>query len=220
MALATAAGLALTTGCAHSPQQVAGEAGPVGAATPPPSASPSPSRPPTPPSSSPSSSVTPTKTSSKPRTTKRPKPIRVIGPADVLGPTGLGKLQIGMTYDQAEATGMVEAGEGSKRCGSWYLKPDRTGDTTVGWTTVGVSSIPAFGKLATPEGIRIGSNLADVERAYPDLTGQPAEKQGHYGDGLAVAGGEDKYADVHYSFLFVDGSVVKMKLEHDDQRGC
>lgn len=218
MVLVATVGVALS-GCVNSPRQLAGEATPFGAASPIPStiptvaAAPSPSsspssRPPSPPGTS--------KTSIPPEKSSRPSFHRVIGPAKVLGPTGLGKLQIGMTTKEAEATGMVEAGEGDRDCGSWYLKPDVKGGAQVGWSSRGVISIAAYDQIATPEGIRIGSLLAQVEKAYDDLTGVAADKDGgSWGDGPALAGQEDTYGDVHYRFLFVNGAVVKMNLEHD-----
>jgi hypothetical protein len=222
MVLVAAAGVALTTGCANPPQQLAGEAGPVGAASPTPSTTPAVSARPSPsfsPSSSPPSPPSTSKTSTSPKKSSQSKFNRVIGPANVLGPTGLGKLQIGMTTEEAEATGMVEAGEGDRDCGSWYLKPDVRGDAGVGWSSRGVVSIAAYDEIATPEGIRIGSTLAQVAKAYDDLTGVAADNDGgSWGDGPALAGQEDKYGDVHYRFLFVDGAVVKMNLEHDQPR--
>lgn len=223
MVLVATAGVAVTTGCAGSPRHVAGEAGPFGAASPGPSTYPAvtggPSPSSAPPSRPPSSPGT-----SKPATprTKSSKPTfkRVIGPANVLGPTGLGRLQIGMTTEAAEATGMVEAGEGDRDCGSWYLKPDVQGDAVVGWTSRGVVSIAAYDKIATPEGIRLGNTLAQVKRAYDDLTGIAADKDGgSWGDGPGLAGQEDEYGNVHYRFLFVNGAVVEMSLEHD-QPSC
>ncbi|GAA4943684.1 hypothetical protein GCM10025331_33160 [Actinoplanes utahensis] len=139
--------------------------------------------------------------------------------ANVLGPTGIGKLQIGMTTQEAEATGMVEAGEGDDDCGSWYLKPDVNGDAVVGWSSRGLVSIPAYDRIVTPEGIRIGSSLDQVEAAYDDLTGVAADKDGgSWGDGPALGGQEDEHAGVHYRFLFVNGAVVKLILEHDQPR--
>ncbi|WP_152628488.1 hypothetical protein [Actinoplanes utahensis] len=137
----------------------------------------------------------------------------------MLGPTGIGKLQIGMTTQEAEATGMVEAGEGDDDCGSWYLKPDVNGDAVVGWSSRGLVSIPAYDRIVTPEGIRIGSSLDQVEAAYDDLTGVAADKDGgSWGDGPALGGQEDEHAGVHYRFLFVNGAVVKLILEHDQPR--
>ncbi|GAA0453087.1 hypothetical protein Ade02nite_01200 [Paractinoplanes deccanensis] len=221
-----AAGVALAAGCAKQPQQVAGEASPVGAATPVPSATPAATT-----SPAPSTTSAPAPTSTKPRTPSPPatttrtsssppkaKVTRVIGPANVLGPTGIGKLQIGMSRAEAEATGLVVAGEGEDGCGSWYLNLEGAGDSTVGYTSRGVVSIPAFGKVATPEGIRIGSSLADAERAYSDLTGQATDKESSWGEGLATAGQSDRYAGVHYQFTFVHGSIAAMQLKHDQPK--
>lgn len=222
MVLVAAAGVAVTTGCADSPQRVAGEAGPDGAASPAPSKSPEVtggSSPPSSPSAGPPSSPSTSKTSTPPKKSSKPAFQRVIGPADVLGPTGLGRLQIGMTKAAAEATGMVWAGEGDRDCGSWYLKQSVQDEAGVGWSSRGVVSIAAYGRIATPEGIRIGSTLDQVERAYDDLTGIAADRDGgSWGDGPGLAGQQDEYGNVHYRFLFVDGAVVKMILEHDQPR--
>jgi hypothetical protein len=221
--LATAAGIALTTGCANTPQRVEGEAIPVGAASPVPSATRAVTTSPpvsSSPSLSPPASAGTPKSSTTSKKPSQPKVTRVIGPANVLGPTGLGKLQIGMTKKEAEATGMVEAGEGDQHCGSWYLKPDTNGDAGVSWSSRGVVSIAAYDRIATPEGIRIGSTLAQTEKAYEDLSGVATEKNGgSWGDGAALAGENDKYSNVHYRFFFVNGAVTKLKLEHD-QPGC
>ena len=226
VAAVAVAGLA---GCARAPERLAGEAAPIGAASPAPPPSPAATARPSlsstpslsaPPSSRPASpgATSPSATGTS-TPTKKPgsaRVTRVIGPANVLGPTGLGKLQIGMTTTEAEATGMVEAGEGEGDCGSWYLKPAVNGDATVGWTSRGVSSIPAYDRIATPEGIRIGSTLDQAERAYDDLSGVAADKDGgSWGDGPALAGQQDGHANVHYRFLFVNGAVVKLILEHD-----
>ncbi|SNY03744.1 hypothetical protein [Paractinoplanes atraurantiacus] len=225
------AGVTLAAGCAKQPQQVAGEAFPMGGASPSPSAvtTSSVSTPSSSSSSStpPSSSPTPSTTSAKPRTSSSPpktssppppKVSRVIGPAGVLGPTGFGKLQIGMTVKEAEATGLVWAGEGEAGCGSWYLKADGAGESTVGWSSRGVVSIPAYGDIATPEGIKIGSSLAAADEAYSDLSGQAAEKGSTWGEGLAYAGKADKYGNVHYRFTFVNGAVASLVLEHDNPK--
>ncbi|MEV4345029.1 hypothetical protein AB0J83_11180 [Actinoplanes sp. NPDC049596] len=209
-----AAGLIAATGCTKKPQQVGGEAFPVGGTSPSPSAIAAPTvtrTPSSPTSSSPASSPRPSTTSAKPK----PKVTRVIGPANVLGPTGLGKLQIGMTPKEAEATGLVRAGEGDAGCGSWYLNKEGAGDATVGYTSRGVVSIPAYGRIATPEGIRIGSSLADAERTYADLSGQAADRGSTWGEGLAYGGQTDEYANVHYRFTFVRGAVASLALKHD-----
>jgi hypothetical protein len=221
MVVAAVAGVALA-GCANGPQRLTGEAAPAGGA------SPSPSTPATAtarpsvssaPSSGPPASPSTARTSAPPKQSGSGKVVRVIGPANVLGPTGLGKLQIGMTRAEAETSGMVELAEGDRDCGSWYLKPDVNGDAIVKWSARGVVSVAAYDRIATPEGIRIGSTLDQAEKAYDDLTGVAADKDGgSWGDGPALAGQGDRYPNVHYRFLFVGGSVIKMSLEHDQPR--
>ncbi|MFF5082073.1 hypothetical protein ACFY36_33910 [Actinoplanes sp. NPDC000266] len=218
------AGVALAAGCADRPRQVAGEAIPVGGSSSTPTPAPAPVVTTTSPSPSASAtSATPSRTSARPGTSSSPpaknssppKIKRVIGPVTVLGPTGLGKLQIGMTRAEAEATGLVVAGEGENGCGSWILDLPDSGGPTVGYSPLGVVSIPAYGKVATPEGIRITSSLDAVERAYPDLSGPATENGATLGDGPAYAGQQDKHGGVHYRFTFENGAVKTMKLQHD-----
>jgi hypothetical protein len=41
-------------------------------------------------------------------------------------------------------------------------------DTVFYSRTVGIAGILAYGEIHTPEGIKVGSTLAEVQRAYPD----------------------------------------------------
>lgn len=211
--LTMAAAVGLTAGCAESPQRVNGAAGPMVGPSPITSASPSPS--PTPVATSPS--VSPPASPSTSRTSKTPPKAA----ATVFGPAGLGALKIGMTRKAAEATGLVSGFQGD-RCGIWHLKDSAAGEADiVQWSTAkGVIAIPAYGRLATPEGIRVGSTLAQVKRAYSDFTVESVdlEEDGSFGGtGRAFAGGKDGYDKVHYRFDIDSTKVTRMWLEHDDQ---
>ncbi|MBB4753249.1 hypothetical protein [Actinoplanes lobatus] len=201
--IATAAGVAAAAGCAGSPQRLDGQASPAGAATPaPPSATTA--APAASPSATPSSaSPKPSKTSRTPTTA-------------VLGPTGFGKLSIGMSIKAAAATGEVDAtGTG---CGSAPLKSANDADVTVVYSDRGLLYIPAYGRVATPEGIRIGSTYAQVDRAYSDFILRAIDAEGGFnGSGTAFAGEKDGHEGVHYRFAFKDSKVVELALEHDDQ---
>jgi hypothetical protein len=78
-----------------------------------------------------------------------------------------------MTMKQATATGLIGTwrGDGVKSCAATELKAATGNGGTVqsGAGGRGVVSIDAYGTVATPEGIRLGSSLAAVLKAYPGL---------------------------------------------------
>lgn len=105
----------------------------------------------------------------------------------VLGPDGLGKLQLGMSEEEATATGQV------RMSADWKSK----GKTTCSVTTVdnmslnfsrhhGLAVITVPDHFRTPEGIRPGSSLTAVAVAYPRLShpewGNPREQVRRFGE--------------------------------------
>ncbi|WP_101385877.1 hypothetical protein [Streptomyces sp. TLI_146] len=85
------------------------------------------------------------------------------GNARTLGPEGLGPFKLGMTLDQAEATG-----EWKRRKETVGACMSDTGSSgiTVGWSgRLGISSLTAD-NVRTPEGIGTGSTFAEVKAAY------------------------------------------------------
>lgn len=210
LVLATLSGITLTTACAGQPQQVSGEAKPVGAAAPvtapatTPAASSSPSAVPTSPS--------PAKTSDKPKSS-----------TPVFGPTGVGKLKIGMSVKSAKATGEMgstgDQGAFSKGCGVSVVSAAKPKDVRIIHSSArGLVYIPAWGRVATPEGIRIGSTYEKVKAAYPDFQFRIVEEDFVFkGAGDAFTGRQDEHANVHYRFRFKDNKVAEMALEHDNQ---
>ncbi|WP_220147104.1 hypothetical protein [Actinoplanes hulinensis] len=88
-------------------------------------------------------------------------------------------------------------------------------------TDRGIVAIPAWGRIATPEGIRIGSTLAQVKAAYPDFEWRtigdvPEEDLGADDSGDAYSGRDDEYQNVHYRFRFNKGKLTDLDLEHDE----
>lgn len=95
----------------------------------------------------------------------------------VIGPEGAGPLRLGMSAAEVEATGVARTFEFSVdgyATGCWVVdyRPralGRTpGDTLAGYIDPrrGVESLHATRRMATPEGIQIGSSIEDVEQAY------------------------------------------------------
>jgi hypothetical protein len=146
VAAALVATLALTA-CAASPEHMSGDAAPAGAAATSPSTTPSatPSTAPSTPSAAPSS------TASK-------EPVR-------LGPLGYGALRLGMTKEQALATGLLTPFVDSEGCDGAPIKAG--GGQALLSPTLGIAAIQAGAKVATPEGVQIGTSLSALRRAYP-----------------------------------------------------
>jgi hypothetical protein len=223
LVLAAVSGVALTTACASSPEKVAGEAAPIGAS-----------------SSAAASTSSAASTSTSPGAPKpgepksgepqsgepqsgTPKTDAPKSTVLVLGPTSLGKLKIGMLPKAATATGEIDAPVPAQGCGSAALKSANSDDVKVTYSADrGLVAIPAYGRIATPEGIRIGSSVAQLKAAYPDLVrriteeGQPAEIADRE-SGDAFAGKGDEYKGVHYRFRFLNGKLTELELEHDNQ---
>jgi hypothetical protein len=94
-----------------------------------------------------------------------------MSPEPVLGPSGYGSLRLGMSFDDAKATGLLSgAGTAPESCGRYSL---REGAAAVAAVTIsaadGIVSFQATG-AHTPEQIQVGSTADQVAAAYPDLT--------------------------------------------------
>lgn len=92
----------------------------------------------------------------------------------VLGPNGLGKLKLGMTHDEAAASGALTqfAPDPGSGCVLLHLAgrpvdPSR-GDGYFSHA-LGIAAIFAPPGVKTPEGIGVGSTIAQVEHAYPTI---------------------------------------------------
>jgi hypothetical protein len=148
-------------------------AAPVGrtsAAAPAASASGGPAATPTPPPPSSTPTSHPVKPTSHPVKTAHTAPAGLTIQPDHIGP-----LKIGMSLAAAKATGLivVNAGQGSAdsdACVSahWKGQSDRVWMVFNG--KYGLRALDSFGNQKTPEGIKAGSTLAAVRRAYPHLT--------------------------------------------------
>jgi len=90
----------------------------------------------------------------------------------VLGPAGFGAVKLGASPAEATAAGLVvtdtSRGTGQDCPKSATLRLPQF-PLVMFSTKLGVSAIEAKGAMHTPEGIKIGSKLTDVKKAYPQL---------------------------------------------------
>jgi hypothetical protein len=189
----------LTGGCTSGVEPLDGQAAPTGAAAPASApTSPAATSPAAPPATSPASlpSVSP------PAATP------------VLGPDGLGRLKLLMTRKQAEATRLIEGyrvEDFTGNCGVAELV-DR-GSTVYFTPGLGLSSINAPDGVRTPQGIRVGSAISDVQRAYPDW--EEILGGGDTGYGWADVPGSD---GTMYRIDVRDGKVTDIALTAEGQK--
>jgi hypothetical protein len=212
-----AAGLAgLTAACAGGPQHVDGLAAPAGLASPTPSRTASPpASPSAAPSSVPPSTVPPSKST---RTATADLTIR---------PDRIGQLKIGMSLAAAEATGLIVVPSGQEdaapdACVSAYWKGQTREDWMIFNGEYGLRALDSFGNQRTAEGIRTGSTLAAVFRAYPQRkwrmedSYETPEAERTSGEIMVDAVKGD---GAHYRIEVENSTVENVQLE-SDRAGC
>lgn len=137
--------------------------------------------------------------------------------ADTLGPFGYGALKIGATKAEAKASGLAEGISGSKgQCGGtgdgWLKGAQKPTDENIGGTlffsaTTGkLISIYAYGEVATPEGIKLGSTVAELKAAF----GNWGAEDGTEGRGYEKAKGNSKAS---YRIVVNNGKVTELSLD-------
>ncbi|MBH0777488.1 hypothetical protein [Nocardia bovistercoris] len=133
-------------------------------------------------------------------------------PSDQFGPLGYGKLRLGMSMLDAQATGEIAQVEDMKGdppgCGRYTTKTGASGFYKQGEiVAIMHNKLPA----RTPEGVAAGSTVDEVRAAYPAL------KLGHNWSSADVPG-----HPAHYGFLGVrrqsapDAKVTQMLLYNDN----
>lgn len=101
--------------------------------------------------------------------TRKPAPPPPPGRFDLLLPTSYGPLALGMSEEEALATGMlgaVEATDGDT-CTRY---PGTFGGNVLVSANHGVVRVSVTSPVSTPEGIHQGSAVADIRAAYPTAT--------------------------------------------------
>jgi hypothetical protein len=117
----------------------------------------------------------PTTTSSTPTTTTT-TPTKAKPPADPLafGPTTVDQLRLGMSVDEAEATGLIQPNaepENAAGCKGydWFGQPAAPAHYSLLFSPkFGLVRIGGRAEAETPEGIYKGSSEEDVRAVYPD----------------------------------------------------
>jgi hypothetical protein len=199
---------AAPTGPTSSAPAAGGSAGGAPAATPTPRAS--------------SGTSPATRTTSGP--TSRPTHV---DPAELtIHPDHIGPLRIGMSLKAAKATGLIVVRPGQSNAGpDSCVSADWTGQSDDAWMVFngkyGLRALDSFGDQRTPEGIRRGSTLAAVKRAYPHLTwrmdgDETSDARRVEGDALVDAVKGD---GAHYRINIQKGKVTDVQLE-SDRAGC
>ncbi|MEU8286619.1 hypothetical protein AB0C01_20035 [Micromonospora sp. NPDC048905] len=190
--------LLLVAACT-SPAHQSGNAAPAGSPDPATSAATT-----TPPASSPSSTPSTPSVSSSPSARPSSTTDQL-----VLGPNGIGSLKLGMTRQQATATGMLRIPfDATGGCGTSFLRAAPTEEGTITLSpTVGIAAISVWPGIKTREGLGIGMSSAEVLRIYP------AYREG-VNAGYATPPGNDKAV---YRIATRNGKVTALSLQHVDQ---
>ncbi|WP_221325088.1 hypothetical protein [Actinoplanes sp. L3-i22] len=202
------AGLTLMTGCGDKVQHVAGDAAPVGGIVP------ATSTPASAPTTAPAASSAPASKPTSPAATVKAPTTQL-----VLGPSGLGPLKLGLTFRDAMKSGLLTGGSSTKTptgCNSeWTPKSAKGADAHVYFNgDKGLVAFTAYPGLATPEGIKIGSTLKAVLKAYPDWSS--ISDPGLEGRGSAKVPG---HSGAVYNITIQNGKVTYYMLQMEDH-GC
>jgi hypothetical protein len=127
-----------------------------------------------------------------------------------LGPDGAGGVKLGATAAEVEAAGLyvVDSTLGGKAC----PKVGTFGRSGLGNVQIstknGVSVITAGEDMRTPEGVKLGSPLAAVKKAYPQLANSTKDPN-YGGENKAPVPGNPKAV---YRIFIINDKVVDLDL--------
>jgi hypothetical protein len=130
----------------------------------------------------------------------------------VLGPTGIGKLALGQTLEDAQTTGQLGAvvqDGGPGGCSIYKLMSRTSGEIYVAGTVQAIAAQPA----QTPEGVGPGWTIAHVKAVYPEVDERFVEENGQI---LVSVPGN---SSAHFRLEFADGLVTGVSLQAAD-RSC
>ncbi|MFB4302200.1 hypothetical protein [Actinomadura sp. NTSP31] len=141
---------------------------------------------------------------------RRTAPRKTTAPpgAATLGPLGYGALRLGMKAARLRGSGLLVGKVRGRAggCDGYDLRTHRTPKGSAGVyysARLGITTIFAVGGMRTPQGIGVGSTLAQVKHAYPRLA------TGVNGSSAPVPGNPHAV----YSLLLKDGRVTSLALD-------
>jgi hypothetical protein len=130
----------------------------------------------------------------------------------VLGPDGVGKLELGMSEQEATATGQVRVGSDWKSKGKATCFIESVGGVSYDFSRHhGLAVITVPDHVRTPEGIRPGANLTEVALTYPTLShpelGSAGQQVKMFGEFTVPV---PDNPDAIYVFVFGSGGGVQL----------
>lgn len=136
----------------------------------------------------------------------------------VIGPDGLGELKLGMQWQKNNAVDRLVRFSGNPATFDGCIEGKllaANGANTEPFAGVylskklGIVSISTFKNVHTPDGIGIGSTVADVKKAYPDFEKTLVNGEAQYRDPTLSVPGNPK---AHYEISFIKNKVNSFQI--------